>query len=146
MVKKHATTKGKKTAKAVVTRQAGEVRARHEFIGSHEGAIVTEWMNNPGRPPNDGVEQLIALEVKRQSGGFENQETGKEMKKFINTTVSRWKLGTAPVADWTELEGLTVVQRSHADMRKVTPAQSLAFMKALELMQAGLLMRVRRCK
>src|SRR5580704_10589389 len=146
MVKKHATKKAKKAAKAIVTKQAEEVRARHEFIGSHEGAVVVLWMNDPNRPANDAVEQLIALEVRRQSGGFENLEVGQAMADFINKTVARWKLGTAPVADWNQTDGLTVIQRSKADMKNIPPAQSLAFGKALELMGAGLLTRVRRCK
>ena len=142
---KPCSDKRAKQAKAVVTKQAGEVRSRHEFVGSHEAAVITEWLNDPKRPPNDEVEQLIGLHVKYEAGGLEVMEVGQEICDFVNRVVRRWKLGTAPVASFDRTYGLTIEQRSKTDMRKVPPMQSLAFVKALELL-SGLLTRVRRCK
>jgi hypothetical protein len=137
-----ATGKMGKQAKATVTKVIEEGR-RHEFVGQHEASVVIEWLQDPSRPAYDAVEQLVALEVRFQSG---NPEAGQETCSHINEMVAKWKLGMAPVAAFSMLDGRTIVQRSTADIRKVPPLQSLAFSKAVELLQAGLLTRVRRCK
>jgi predicted RNA-binding Zn ribbon-like protein len=130
----------KKRAKAEVTKE--DTRS-NVFAGQDEGGLVVHWLNNPTRPANDEVEQLIAMEVRYQAGDI---SAGRETTDHINKMVGKWKFGMAPVADFSTLDGRTIVQRPVSDMRKVSPDQLLAFFKAVELMQADLLTRVRRCK
>jgi hypothetical protein len=130
----------KKRVKALVTKKKDRSNV---FIGQDEGGLVVHWLNNPTRPANDEVEQLIAMEVRFQAGDI---SAGRETTDHINKMVSKWKFGMAPVAAYSTLDGRTILQRPISDMRKVSPDQLLAFFKAVELMQADLLTRVRRCK
>ncbi len=140
--KNRAVKESKKPGKAVVTQ-----RSRHEFIGSHEGAVVVEWLEDPKRPPNDQVEQLLALEAQYQSAvAFQKVDAAKAISEFFANVVAHWRLGTAPYIGYDQQGARTFAQIPTANMKKIPPAQSLAFWKAWELMQADLLTRVRRCK
>jgi len=132
--------KRKNTSKPEVTKDVGRTNV---FIGQEEGGLVADWLNNAKRPPNDAVEQLVGLEVRFQSGDV---EAGRDTTDHINKMVHKWNLGMKPVAEFSTLDGRGIVQRPTTDPRKVPAAQSLAYVKAVELMQAGLLTRVRRCK
>jgi hypothetical protein len=149
-LKNRATGKRKETAKAIVTKE--EIEAlndkieqgrTHRFLGQEEGELIVRWLEDSARPANDAVEQLIGLEVRFESG---DMDAGRETTELINEAVRTWKLGLAPVASFSTLDGRSIVQRSTADTRKAPSAQSIAFSKAVELMQANLLTRVRRCK
>jgi hypothetical protein len=156
----------KKTQKAVVTEeaQAGdkfvgrkgitkqdwqdlkekvEKGRRHKFMGQDEAEAVVRWLQDPKRPANDAVEQLVGLEVRYRSGDL---EAGRETVDLWNEAVRKWKLGLVEVGSFSTSEGRTFKPTSTAHPGEVPPAQHLAFHKAIELMKAGLLHRVRRCK
>jgi hypothetical protein len=128
-----------------------EVEKGHEFLGQAEGKLIVAWLNDPKRKPFDEVEQLIDLAVRYEGQQIADiikgkKPVGEQIADLINNTVVRWQFGVAPVADFNQLDGLSVVFRPTTNLEKASPAQSLAFSKAIELLQAGLLTRVRRCK
>jgi hypothetical protein len=122
------------------------IRQRNEFTGSHEGAIVVNWMNNPRRPPNDEIEQLLGKEEKYQSSVGE-QRTGafKELNDYFEKVVDRWEVGNRPQISYDLLNGRTF-RTIPKTIIKIDRDQYLALWKAWELMQIDLLTRVRRCR
>lgn len=125
----------KKGKKAVVTR---------EFTGQEQAEFVVSWLNNPARPANDAVEQFIAIENRYRNGV--DLKAGQESVDFIANVVRRGRLGMAPSANYSRLDGRTIKWVATSNPGRVRVDQADAFLKAIELADKNLLTRVRRCK
>jgi hypothetical protein len=123
------------------TRQIDKSRV-HEFRGQNSAEMVIKWLKQPGIPLTGEVQKLIQFSTRLAGGDL---SVGQEIVEHIADTVAKWKLGWAPVASFSTLDGLEIKWKPIADTRTVPPALWDAYWHAVQLLEQGLLHRIRQC-
>jgi hypothetical protein len=120
------------------------------FWGESDASPLLDWLNGKNRPHRDPVERIVLLhkELRDPVASFRRYvarsgDARDDIRKLVARTIRTWRFTIVPVVGNT-LEGSWTADWRH--MARVSPAQALAFVKALHLANQQLLDRVRRCR
>jgi len=120
------------------------------FWGESDASPLLDWLNRKDRPHLDPVERIVLLhkELRDAPAAFRRYLARKgdsrdAIRKLVAETVRTWRFTLVPVVGNT-LEGSWVADWRH--LARVSPAQALAFVKALHLANQQLLDRIRQCR